>query len=50
MNLFRFIPLFLLSVKKNNNIVFNPRFPQLPKFPKFEFNEKIMMETIMVNL
>jgi hypothetical protein len=45
MNLFRFIPLFLLSAKNKQNIIF-----RRVRIPKFEFNEKIMMETVMITL
>ena len=44
MNFFRFFSFVLLSTKNKPNIMCKPC------FPKFEFNEKIMMETILVNL
>jgi hypothetical protein len=45
MNLFRFFSFVLLSAKNKQDIIF-----KRIHLPKFEFNEKIMMETILVNL
>lgn len=45
MNFLRFFSFVLLSAKNKPNIIF-----RRVHLSKFEYNEKIMMETIMLNL
>ena len=45
MNLFRFFSFVLLSAKNKQDIIFRGT-----SLPKIEFNEKIMMETVMIIL